>query len=478
MRVDGDLLDGGWRWWPHVVVRGAGFPADGIELLRDSELAHRADAALDGAELRQRFAQEYVLAVRRANKQLRDIAAEPAFLTALTWQNHHLIGTGIGSFAAGSTDRRNSKDRQREELIAAYWQRYCVKNDSIGTFGPVGWGRLRPEEPTSRYAPGPGLISHREVFFESWAIDALARALQEEPGMPAWLAPHQQPFIRLAGQTVVPAVGHPVELTEFEALVLSRCDGATAARDLVPDQAEEVFPVLAGMVKRRWIAWQLDLPATPRPELALREFLLSVGDPVLRDGALAKLDRLEASRDKVAAATDPPALLAALSTADTRFTELTDSAPAHNAGRAYGGRTLLYHDSRRDGELTIGRDLLAAARPVGLLAHSARWLCAELATALREPLLTYLRSTGSTDLASFWFRGMQPFLGTLRTALPRDPGRVRPALGRDPATASRRYPADVPLRRTLAAGPGRLRRHGTGLGRRPQRQPGHHGVRA
>jgi hypothetical protein len=30
--------------------------------------------------------------------------------------------------------------RRREEVIASYWQRYCSKNDTIGFFGPLGWG--------------------------------------------------------------------------------------------------------------------------------------------------------------------------------------------------------------------------------------------------------------------------------------------------------------------------------------------------
>ncbi len=89
---------------------------------------------------------------------LQDIARTPAFREALAWQNRPLLDSGIAPFLRWNpdTDKRSSMPRQREELVAHYWQRFCVKNDTIGFFGPVGWGRWDPRHPahTSTRVPG------------------------------------------------------------------------------------------------------------------------------------------------------------------------------------------------------------------------------------------------------------------------------------------------------------------------------------
>lgn len=35
-----------------------------------------------------------------------------------------------------------SRVRRRQDVVARYWQRYCSKNDTIGFFGPLAWGRF------------------------------------------------------------------------------------------------------------------------------------------------------------------------------------------------------------------------------------------------------------------------------------------------------------------------------------------------
>jgi hypothetical protein len=75
------------------------------------------------------------------------VKADPAFAEAFSWQNpvlaEFLRGTGPGS-------ARRAKDRKREVVVASYLQRYCLKNDTIGVFGPVGWVSV---EPAGRAAP-------------------------------------------------------------------------------------------------------------------------------------------------------------------------------------------------------------------------------------------------------------------------------------------------------------------------------------
>lgn len=78
----------------------------------------------------------------------------------------------------GDKSQRLSERQRREELVANYLQRYCVKNDSIGFFGPLCWARFADQEERIKAKPGAGLLETRGVYFEGWCIDALA----EKPG--------------------------------------------------------------------------------------------------------------------------------------------------------------------------------------------------------------------------------------------------------------------------------------------------------
>src|SRR5690349_14334434 len=98
---------GTWALWRDFAVRGAGFPVSGLEVF----------GAADESE------------------RLREVATDPHFREALTWQNPAALRNAADKLADVAT-AKPSKHRQREELVASYWQRYCSKNDTIGFFGP------------------------------------------------------------------------------------------------------------------------------------------------------------------------------------------------------------------------------------------------------------------------------------------------------------------------------------------------------
>ncbi|MYR19352.1 lantibiotic dehydratase, partial [Streptomyces sp. SID6137] len=58
---------------------------------------------------------------------LQDIARAPAFREAVAWQNRPVLTSGIAPFLrwTPTADSRSSMPRQREELVAHYWQRFC-----------------------------------------------------------------------------------------------------------------------------------------------------------------------------------------------------------------------------------------------------------------------------------------------------------------------------------------------------------------
>jgi Lantibiotic dehydratase, N terminus len=417
-----------WSLWREVVLRAPGFPARGVDLLASSELAAAADN-LPGPETGypgqwSRYRTAFAAEMGRLSSAMLELAAEPRLDLALAWQNHQLFDTAIGSLLrnpAGQQVRRNSRQRQHEELLVNYWQRYCVKNDTIGFTGPVGWSRLDPEAAVTRLETGPGLIASSDIYFETWVIDRLAAAIGAEPGMAPWIPPRKLPFVRIAGRRAVGPAGLSVELSAAESAVLSRCTGQVPARDIArecagitPEAATEddVYTVIARLGQQRQLTWKLALPMTPRPERHLRQFLENVGDAEVAAGGLRRLDLLMAARDKAWAAShrDPAEFVSALRDLDQTFITVAGAQPTRRGGQTYGGRTLVYHDARRAAALTLGADFLAALRPLELLLDSARWLTYHFAVRIQELLTGIVNrlTQGGTppDLASFYLECM------------------------------------------------------------------------
>ncbi|MFE7853375.1 lantibiotic dehydratase [Streptomyces sp. NPDC057403] len=411
------LPGGGWRLWEQFALRGPGFPADGVLRLAPPGLAEAADkfgpdAPLSGPEW-DGFTAELAIAAVHTARHLQEVAATPRFQAALAWQNPAVLRTGIAPFLRWNpdTDARSSMPRQREELVAHYWQRFCVKNDTIGFFGPVGWGRwdLDAADAVSS-SPGGTFLAAAEVYFSGWAIDALAKVLAEDAALMRWIPPRRVSIVRVAGTTVrVP--GRPAQpVDERAAAVLELCDGTrpvagiAAALDLPED---DVVALVRELARKRWVHWRLEVPAATHPDRALRAIVERVPDAAARDRALAKLAVLEGGRDAVRdAGDDAGALTAAIGALEADFAALTDT----EAQRAKGARTapcrgLVYSDTRRAATATAGPGLLAHLEPLQLCLTAARWMTNRFADGIRDRLRTTydrLAADGPVDLATLW----------------------------------------------------------------------------
>lgn len=157
-------LAGDWELWPDFAVRSAGFPVSGL-----------AAFGPDGESIR-----------------LRGVARDPAFREAVTWQNPAAFDNAVVKVADGSP-AKPSRARQREELVASYWQRYCAKNDTIGFFGPLAWGRIRDDGPPLRARSG-ALIRRRDVHLEAWGVQELAASI--DAGIRLATGPHAASDLR------------------------------------------------------------------------------------------------------------------------------------------------------------------------------------------------------------------------------------------------------------------------------------------
>jgi hypothetical protein len=197
--------------WRDFAVRSAGFPVSGLEVFGPGDESSR-------------------LAV---------VAADPLFGEAVTWQNRAAYANAVAKVAAQSPTKP-SRARQREEVVASYWQRYCAKNDTIGFFGPLAWGRVTDDGPPLHARCG-ALIARRDVHFEAWAVQALAETI--DPELRPAAGPHTENELRAA------LARHRDE--DVRARGLAALGSLESARDAVaaasPDALDEALAELDGV---------------------------------------------------------------------------------------------------------------------------------------------------------------------------------------------------------------------------------------
>ncbi|MBB5113498.1 hypothetical protein FHU28_003337 [Micromonospora echinospora] len=420
------LGDTGWSVWRDVLLRSAGFPADGLDRFAAPDCADAADRHLAGDLDASAFSAAYADATRASSAAVCEVAADPLFREAVAWQNPEALVALDGLLRDGPDAPRNVRRRGRENVVAGYWQRYVAKCETIGFFGPVCWGTVEPGPPGVVATSGPGLLRRRAVQLEYWALAAYANRLAADPEVRRWLAPARAPHVHLDGRVVHRPAQRPAPVSLTESTALLRCDGIRPARDIVDDlvadrqtgvrRAEEGFLLLAHLVERGLLRWDFDLPQGFVAQECLRERIEAIGDPECRKEALAGLDRLATARTRVAdAAGDPAALAGVLSALDAEFTALTGLPPRRRAGQNYAGRALCHEETVRDVELTVGAGVLDALAPaLDLPLRAARWLTAELATAYGDALRDLyadLSGDGPVRLGDLWFVAQGPLFG-------------------------------------------------------------------
>jgi Lantibiotic dehydratase, N terminus len=451
-------LGDGWSLWRSAVLRSAGFPATDVLRLASPDAAAAADAIDDaplaaarqtaiaecralsrGAEGRdkknlaralkqllagnspsvvtepaaardciarvleieahmqaQREALERTLAIEslRVGGELRALAERPLFMEALLWQNRRAIATAVNPLLASAPGATGHDARHLESFVANYVQRYALKNDTIGFFGPIAWADLSDASAHAAIAAGPGLLAERGTYFEFWAIDALANFLARDAALRRHLPPRRLPAFHLDGTTLHLPRGRTSELPEAFARLLLAATGGPTAVELAAafagtagiESEAEVYEMLEELADKRLLVWRPEIPtAGEHPERSLRAALDRVPESDEKRRALGLLDELEAARDAVArSAGDVARLGPALDTLDATFERITGRDSARNAGGMYAARSLVYEDTRRDVRVEIGRPVLEQlAAPTALMLESARWYTHEAGRAHR-----------------------------------------------------------------------------------------------
>lgn len=450
-----------WNLWRTFVVRGAGFPAEMVEQVTAGKAAAAADEYLRGeerawnhtnaawdvlcAELRgssesrrqlrkmraailagkveelrgrasaeaaaqswietQRARAAFVAAYHAdeeiVEERLVELSGNPHVREAMLWQGLKSTQCIWRDLQRDDLRSAGKKFRQALRQMAMRVQRYCVKNDSIGFFGPVGWGCIGETAERMELRPGPDLVANREVFFEGWSMDALATSLEEanREELKPWLAPRVKSGVWVQGLRAYRPQRKEYTLSEEERVVIVECDGKTTAREVAQSvlqervfpagaSEEQVFAVLEKLVGAGLIAWRLEIAPQLYPERELRDRLERIGEEGLRIRCLDTVEELDGARERVAkAAGNDLGLEKALEELEECFTRRTGQSATRRDGQTYAGRTLVYEDCRRNCEVEIGSRLLEdLAPPLGIMLDGARWVLVELGGLMREQL--------------------------------------------------------------------------------------------
>lgn len=463
MRLEG----GQWVVWPWAVLRSAGFPAHDVIALDGGRAAGPAADAfaaaharvisgrIEGlrrisAQLRQARGEQRVM-LRSIRRRLRgtaradsahpderavacaaaeratayavlveayraDIARAEAHLVSLlerdTFREAAVWQTGQAVLLAQrkltATAIRGPERRSAAQFVAMLAQRYAVKNDTIGFFGPSAWARVSPDPIAMEIMLHPQQPPRQPVYFEGWALDALVEAFDALPGSRPWAAPRLPTgaWQSKQGEWFFPLRG-ATQLSPLERQILLLCDGVRSAREIadvvlrtttVLQSHAEVFALLDRLVQNRVLVWRHELHPQLHPEYELRARLERVGDPALRAEGLAALQTLLAARERVqSAAGDASALAAALSALGDTFTALTRRSATRRPGQTYAGRNLVYQDCRRDCDVQVGARILARlGPPLTIVLDAVRWAAGELASRFRVHLRSCLQTLRAT----------------------------------------------------------------------------------
>jgi hypothetical protein len=388
--------------------------------LQDDSLAAYDSARQLVEQARSAYDETFNNGLTTLSRNIKQVAADNLFREAVTWQNRHALRRAIDSLLRTPDHVRHAERRGSEELVAKYLQRYAVKNDTIGFFGPVGWARLAEEPESLRVNIGPELVESRGVYLEVWCIGALIKTLNSNPALHPWMTPRRLPSIRVEGTTLHHPVMGARRISIEQLTVLQFCDGSRTAQELARHLLHShgsiiknealVYGLLQALRDKSLISWGFEIPFDLYPERKLRLQLNKIDNEELRQKVLTPLDELDAARDQISrAAGDSEKLDEAFSNFETIFSRLTNEAPTRSAGKIYAARTLVYEDCRRGIDVVVGSQILEPlAPPLSLLLSSCRWLTGEIARTYRTAFkqvyqqLVSLSGKKQVDALTFW----------------------------------------------------------------------------
>src|SRR5689334_5695855 len=193
---------------------------------------------------------------------------------------------------------RTSHIRARELTWTSYVQRVTTKNETISFFGPSTWGKFDAEEPAvASIELSEQLVAEREVYVERWVCEALAELISSDAEAQELLP------VRLADDVVVKGEG-AVFLATDKVVPLSAQERETLlAYELAP-AIEAHSPVVEGLIERKILVRNRQIPIAPYPFEALRRIIASWPEHPAKERWNGRLSEIENARAAVEKTTD------------------------------------------------------------------------------------------------------------------------------------------------------------------------------
>jgi hypothetical protein len=381
------------RWAALVALR-----ADDRAALAAAELV--CGAVVAGARQRERRALRSLMRDRRVGAA-----------AALTSRS---LATGIRRALSDDADDappRLGPATAIERRMLLVLQRLTAKPAMMAHAGPCFWGTLDGDRDSALHLEvGDGLVRARRVFFEHWAIAALARAIQSDPEVAPHCVVRLNPGCLLDGTTLFYPINQRLRLDPLDAQVVTWCsEGQTLAairRRIAahPDGARaELDKALANHLRSGVATCDIPLPAVKTPEHDLRRFLAGLPDDCAAGPRwLAILDRMIALREALEGVRgvrgvpggrgrdhelDPQEREALEGPLDAVFREAAGVPPTRNPGQLHGARFVTYEDCGRDVEVTLGRPVCRDLAELAPALDLASWIARTCADRYEQRLL-------------------------------------------------------------------------------------------
>lgn len=416
--------DSDWRAFGAGVLRSAGFPVEGLDLLSCPELCTAAQRYMDGiideTEYRDAFAGERL----RLSTRITGLLRREDFLSALTWQNRNVLSHGMHELST-EAERLSSRRRRREEAAALYWQRYCSKAETIGFFGPFAWIPVGTPGVALGFTPSAESVEDLWVCMEAWAVQRLGTVFSESGGR-WWFPPRVRPDQGLdeeLGELVRPGHVNP-HVPAQDMRVLRLVDGSRNGSDILAELAggpdasawsrARVEKTLVKYVHRRFLTWDAAIPVSPAALPLLMKRVERIGDEGLRRRFSGVLDGIMARLQELGNAADHRELRERLTEFDEYYESIAHGPSYRSEGKAYAARTTVYMDATRPCAASVGESLLTRiAEPLDLVLRSAEWFGERLCLAFERSMTEFIVSTGggAGTVADVWDHSLELLWG-------------------------------------------------------------------
>src|SRR5262245_25333968 len=203
---------------------------DGLRSRLEHLLALHASVEKTGDDLRETYGR----AMTRLYLQLQETMQRDRLREAIAWQSRSAL-RAVDRFLSSPSQEMDSAGRSRMYCALSYLQRLCLKNDSIGFFGPVVWGVFSEDVEDIDLEIRAPIVARHEYYLETWALNNVSRLMAQDSACKAWMPLRRMPSIAVHDNEVRLPMQPPMERERATVSILRMCDGSVNAHDVAAE---------------------------------------------------------------------------------------------------------------------------------------------------------------------------------------------------------------------------------------------------